>query len=99
VWLGRQPPASQPPALGGGAPSRAAANPPATARLAPPRRARAQAKPVPRQAYGAAYGHLACQASVVLEPNTTDELAAMLTAQLRAAEAAGQTTRVRATHK
>lgn len=58
-----------------------------------------QAKPIPRQAYGAAYGHLACQATALLEPNTTEQLAAMLSEQLRAAEALGQTVRVRATHK
>ena len=58
-----------------------------------------QAKPIPRQAYGAAYGHLACQATALLEPQSTDELAGMLREQLRLAEAAGQSLKVRATHK
>jgi hypothetical protein len=56
-------------------------------------------KPTPRQAYGAAYGHLACQASVLVEPNSTEQLAAALKSHVAAATAAGKSVRVRATHK
>jgi hypothetical protein len=47
----------------------------------------------------AAYGHVTCSASTLLEPSSTEDLAAALGAQLRAAKAAGQTVKVRATHK
>ncbi|GBF95589.1 FAD FMN-containing dehydrogenase [Raphidocelis subcapitata] len=56
-------------------------------------------KPTPRQAYGAAYGHMACQASVLIEPNSTEQLAAALKSHLAAAAAAGKSVKVRATHK
>lgn len=60
-------------------------------------RSASQAKLIPRQAYGAAYGHMACQATVLLEPNTTQELANALAEQLKLA--AGKSVKVRATHK
>lgn len=49
--------------------------------------------------YAAAYGHMACQAAVVLEPASTEELATALAAQRAAAAAAGKALKVRATHR
>ena len=48
--------------------------------------------------FNSAYGHIACQASVILQPNSTQELAASLQQQLGTARAEGRTVKVRATH-
>jgi len=42
---------------------------------------------------------MACQTSAVLEPTSTEELAAGLKAYFRMANATGQSVKVRATHK
>lgn len=52
-----------------------------------------------RQVVSAAYKHMACQPSAILEPSSTAELATALAAALSAAQASGSSIKVRATHK